>query len=115
MLANCCKNNESYVERVLRLTLLAPDIVGAIPDGRQPAEMTLAVLMRPFAVAWTHATIEEIAAAVDRIDTDAVERGCDALVHGEFVNPRTNGSAPPRIRLRVLSCDSRRRIADPMV
>jgi len=34
----------------LRLTLLAPAIVEAILDGRQPAEMTLAVLMRPFAV-----------------------------------------------------------------
>jgi hypothetical protein len=33
---------------VLRLTL--PDIVDAILSGRQPA---LAVLMRPFAVAWT--------------------------------------------------------------
>jgi hypothetical protein len=37
---------------VLRLTLLAPDIVEAILDGRQPAAMTLAVLMRPFPVAW---------------------------------------------------------------
>ena len=44
--------NPSYVGRVLRLTLLAPDIVEAILDGRQPAEMTLAVLMRPFAVEW---------------------------------------------------------------
>jgi hypothetical protein len=47
------KINESYVGRVLRLTLLAPDIVEAILDGRQPADMTLAVLMRPFAVEWT--------------------------------------------------------------
>ena len=47
------KINESYVGRVLRLTLLAPDIVEAILGGRQPAEMTLAVLMRPFAVEWT--------------------------------------------------------------
>jgi hypothetical protein len=31
------KINESYVGRVLRLTLLAPDIVEAILDGRQPA------------------------------------------------------------------------------
>jgi hypothetical protein len=38
------------VGRVLRLTLLAPDIVEAILSGRQPADMTLAVLMRPFAV-----------------------------------------------------------------
>jgi hypothetical protein len=35
------------------LWLLAPDIIEAILDGRQPTEMTLAVLMRPFAVAWT--------------------------------------------------------------
>ena len=46
------KINESYVGRVLRLTLLAPDIVEAILDGRQPAEMTLAALMRPFPVGW---------------------------------------------------------------
>lgn len=44
--------NTSYVGRVLRLTLLAPDIVDAILDGRQLAEMTLAALMRPFAVGW---------------------------------------------------------------
>jgi hypothetical protein len=47
------KINASYVGRVLRLTLLAPDIVEAILDGRQPTDMTLAVLMRPFAVEWT--------------------------------------------------------------
>ena len=47
------KINESYVGRVLRLTLLAPDIVEAILDGRQPAGVTLAGLMRPFAVEWT--------------------------------------------------------------
>ena len=44
--------NSSYVSRVLRLTLLAPDIVGAILDGRQPAGMTLPGLMEPFSVEW---------------------------------------------------------------
>jgi hypothetical protein len=39
------KINETYVGRVLRLTLLAPDIIEAILGGRQPAKMTLAVLM----------------------------------------------------------------------
>jgi hypothetical protein len=33
---------------VLRLILLAPKIVEAILDGRQPAEMTPKVLMKPF-------------------------------------------------------------------
>ena len=44
---------KSYVGRVLRLTLLAPDIVEAILGGRQPANVTFAVLMKPFAVEWT--------------------------------------------------------------
>jgi len=46
------KINDSYVSRVLRLTLLAPDIVEAILDGRQPVEITLTVLMRPVPVEW---------------------------------------------------------------
>src|SRR5690606_26050844 len=35
------KINESYVGRVLRLTLLAPDIVEGILGGRQPAGLQL--------------------------------------------------------------------------
>ena len=45
--------NESYVGRVLRLALLAPDIVQAILDARQPAKTKLADLMRPFDVRWS--------------------------------------------------------------
>jgi hypothetical protein len=52
-IANAEKINETYVGRVLRLTLLSPDIVEVILGGRQPAEETsLAVLMRPFSVGW---------------------------------------------------------------
>ncbi len=46
------KIKESYVGRVLRLTLLAPEIVEAILDGRQAPEMTLPVLMGPFQAEW---------------------------------------------------------------
>jgi hypothetical protein len=46
------KINESYVGRVLRLTLLAPDIVEAILSGRQPAKMTLPALMQPLPIDW---------------------------------------------------------------
>ena len=38
------KINASYVSRVLRLTLVAPDIVEAIMDGRQPPELGVHVL-----------------------------------------------------------------------
>ena len=46
------KVNDSYVGRVLRLTLLAPDIVEAILGGRQPAELQLEDLLRPFPTCW---------------------------------------------------------------
>jgi hypothetical protein len=46
------KINESYVGRVLRLTLLAPDIVEGILAGRQAAGLQLDELLRKFAVEW---------------------------------------------------------------
>ena len=51
-LAAAEKINSSYVSRLLRLTLLAPDIVEAILDGRQPEGMTLPALMEPFPAEW---------------------------------------------------------------
>jgi hypothetical protein len=42
----------SFVSRVIRLALLAPDIVEAILSGRQPAHLTLRDLMGPFPVEW---------------------------------------------------------------
>ena len=44
-LAAAEKINASYVSRILRLTLLAPDVVEAILDGRQPEGMTLPGLL----------------------------------------------------------------------
>ncbi len=42
----------SYMTRVLRLTLLAPDIVEAILDGKQTSDVTLKGLMEPFPLEW---------------------------------------------------------------
>ena len=42
----------SYLTRVLRLTLLAPDVVDAMLDGRQGPEITLAKLLDPFPLDW---------------------------------------------------------------
>jgi hypothetical protein len=51
-LAAAEKINASYVSRVLRMTLLAPDVVEAILDGRRVSEMSLAKLMQPFPSSW---------------------------------------------------------------
>ena len=42
----------AYVCRLLPLTCLAPDIVAAILDGRQPKGITLADLLRDVPLAW---------------------------------------------------------------
>jgi len=42
----------SYMTRVLRLTLLAPDIVETILDGRHGPAVTLARLMEPLSLEW---------------------------------------------------------------
>ena len=46
------KINETYVGRVLRLTLLGPDLIEAILNGRQPVKLQLDGLMRRFPVGW---------------------------------------------------------------
>lgn len=51
-LADAEKINQSYLCRVLRLTLLAPDIVEVILDGRQPADLQMNALMKPMPPEW---------------------------------------------------------------
>ena len=51
-LARAEKINTSYVSRILRLTLLAPDIVEMILDGRQSQSLTLKILQKSYPISW---------------------------------------------------------------
>jgi hypothetical protein len=51
-LAAAEKLDRGYLGRILMLTLLAPDIVEAILDGRQLAELGVHVLREGFPVEW---------------------------------------------------------------
>jgi len=42
----------TYMARLMRLSLLSPEIVDAIMNGSQPAGVTLANLMDPFPLQW---------------------------------------------------------------
>jgi hypothetical protein len=44
--------DRGYLGRLLQVTLLAPDIVEAILDGRAPHGLGLAHLMDPFPAGW---------------------------------------------------------------
>jgi hypothetical protein len=57
------KINESYVGRVLRLTLLAPDIVETILAGRQPPGLQLDRLMKRFPALWPAQRLELLRSA----------------------------------------------------
>ena len=60
----------SYMTRVLRLTLLAPDIVEAILDGKQGPEVTLARVLEPSSLKWN-----------EQLSDIAVEKRASALPH----------------------------------
>ena len=51
-LAKAEKVNDSYLSRVLRLTLLAPEIVEAIVAGQQPSTLQVDDLLKPLPLDW---------------------------------------------------------------
>jgi hypothetical protein len=51
-LAKAEKVNDSYLSRILRLTLLSPAITEAILSGRQPPGLELADLLKSFPIEW---------------------------------------------------------------
>jgi hypothetical protein len=49
----CCREDQRILGRTRPAAEpLAPDLVEAIPGGKQPVGVTLAVLMRPFSLEW---------------------------------------------------------------
>jgi hypothetical protein len=53
--------NESYLSRILRLTLLAPPIIQSILEGHQSANLDLESLLRPLPLNWTEQDAQLIA------------------------------------------------------
>tara|TARA_R110002167_G_C12707254_1_gene655185 strand:- start:7831 stop:8241 length:411 start_codon:yes stop_codon:yes gene_type:complete len=51
-IAKAEKINTSYISRILRLTLLSPEIVEMILDGRQSTSMALKSLLKGFPICW---------------------------------------------------------------
>ena len=51
-LAKAEKVNDSYMSRILRLTLLAPNLIEAILAGRQASTLQLDDLLKPLPAAW---------------------------------------------------------------
>lgn len=66
-----------YLGSLLRLTLLAPELIEAIMDGRLPSELGLPTFQKPFAPSWE----AQRRSFLDRSDTAAGghkgERGSD--------------------------------------
>ena len=77
-LAAAEKINTTYISRVMRMTLLAPDLVDAILDGRSAVEISLGALMRPFPAAWTRQEVH-LARPLSR-----VQQSASALRHDEY-------------------------------
>jgi hypothetical protein len=51
-LAKAEKVNDPYLSRILRLTLIAPEMTEAILAGRQPSTLQLDDLLKPLPSAW---------------------------------------------------------------
>jgi hypothetical protein len=68
----------SYITRILRLTLLAPDIVEAILDGKQGSEVTLARVLEASPVEWS---AQRLSWGTIRLMTASRERAAPECSH----------------------------------
>jgi hypothetical protein len=65
-MADAEKIERGYLGTLLRLTLLAPDIVESILNGRSAADLTLPRFLAPFAIIWAEQREALTAAPADR-------------------------------------------------
>ena len=79
--------NPSYISRVLRLTLLAPEIVEAILAGTQPAGLTRAKVMKPFPVEWIF--------QIERINLSEMVQAEDSNLQKRFWNRASRNETSP--------------------
>jgi len=70
-MARAKKINPSYVGRVLRMTPLAPEIIEAIMEGRQPAGMTTAGLLTGVPVACAEQRALFVDASASDLDSNS--------------------------------------------
>lgn len=66
-LATAEKIERGYLGRVLQLTLLAPDVVQAIVDGRQGTELTLPTLLTEIPTMWNIAACGTMTSAAAEV------------------------------------------------
>lgn len=88
------KINQSYVCRILRLTLLAPAITEMILDGRQRAELDLDSLLKPLPTDWTGQAVMLLKAVrfvSDRLGHQGYLALCDHMVKGALKKSSTQG------------------------
>jgi hypothetical protein len=57
--------DRSYLGKMLRLTLLAPDIVAEILRGRQPPDLSMAALIEPMSVVWAEQRLSLLSSAAE--------------------------------------------------
>jgi hypothetical protein len=82
--------DRGYLGRILQLTLLAPGIVDAILDGRQPPELGLPRLMEAFPAEWfeqRHALLNT--AAAPELAWPPLDGHVDPVPQGSPVGSRT--------------------------
>ncbi|WP_052402296.1 hypothetical protein [Muricoccus aerilatus] len=77
-MAEAEKLDRGYMGRLLQLTLLAPNLVEALLDGRQPEQLGLSSLLKPLPLSWERqGRVEPSQGAADL----SAAQSCPKLTH----------------------------------